>query len=76
MFPAPENHGLMKKEVLKFLMVQCLLFTRTWHFRNVFYVYCIFPAFVAELLLPSVQLCAVALFACCGQFLVLLLLGG
>ena len=57
-------------------MVDCPLFTRTWCFRGVSSVCYMNPTVVAALLLPSVYSFAMVPFACCGQGLVPVLLGG
>lgn len=54
MSPALESSGL-----------QCSrLFPRTWHFRDIPYVYCLHRIILAEPRLPSVHLSAMAFFAC------------
>ena len=50
--------------------MHCPLFTTIWCFRDVSYALHEYPTIVAEPLLPSSLLSAVALFACCGQHLV------
>lgn len=60
-----ESIDLMKKNSV----VPCStmpLVHGTGHFRGVVYVYCMYPTIVVEVRLPSVQLSAVAHFACCG----------
>ena len=77
MSPTPESNGLTKKSFCSALQCSvCPLFTRTWHFRGVSYVCRVCSAVVAEPLLPLVQSSAMALFACCRQGLVPVLLVG
>ena len=75
MSPALESSGLNEEEVLEYPGVQCPLFTRTWSFRDVSYVHCMYSIVVAEPHLPLVQLCTMTLFACCWQSLVPVLVG-
>lgn len=74
MSPAFENSGLMKKRYCTPQM-QCSLSIRSWHFGGVSYVCCMLPAIVAELPLSLVQASVMALFACCGQYFVFVLVG-
>ena len=72
---AHENSSLMKKRSRS--AMQCtVLLIRTRCFKGVSNVHCMCHSIVSESLLPSVQLSAMALFACCGQGLVPVLLVG
>lgn len=73
--PAIESNGSMKKRSYG-PMIQCPLFTRTSCVSGVSYVGCVHTTVVADSCLPSVQLAAMAHFACCGMGFSPLLLRG
>lgn len=56
--------------------MQCLLFTRIWHFKDISYaVVCTLVLWLSHFL-PSIQSTTIVLFACCWQVLIPLLLVG